>query len=194
MCNCDTEIWKDIKDFEGYYQISNLGNLRSIRSCHGNYQEKLRKPFKRKEGYVSTNLYKDKVNTYKLIHRLVAETFIKNPEDKATVNHIDGDKSNNCLCNLEWATPAENIAHAFDTGLATGDAFTKRVKGVKRKAATSKFHNVYLHAATGRWRAAIKIDKKQVGHKYFDTELEAAKHVNHLLTLHNITDRPFNKV
>jgi len=105
------EIWKDIKGYEGLYQISNLGNVKSL----FRYKKTL-KPFFRKQ-YFSVNLSKN--NNFKTftVHRLVAENFIINPENKLQVNHIDGNKLNNNIDNLEWNTAKENTNHALLLGL-----------------------------------------------------------------------------
>ena len=113
------EIWKDIKGFEGCYQISNKGRVKSLaRQCGTHYQqEKIRKLSLTKDGYVKVRLMsKDKDITAR-VHRLVAEAFIPNLENKPTVNHIDGNKENNCVENLEWATLEEQMQHAYDNNL-----------------------------------------------------------------------------
>jgi hypothetical protein len=104
------EIWKDILGFEGYYKISSLGRVKSLRSniilkqglSNGYYRVRL-----------SVN---NKQKTYK-IHRLVSIHFIDNKEGKPQVNHIDGNKKNNCTQNLEWCTNSENRIHAGKIGL-----------------------------------------------------------------------------
>ena len=123
----DKEIWKDIKGFEKRYQISNYGRVKSLskfvnnnpkNSSIGYYtKEKILKVFDNKNGYKLVKLYKNNKKYTKKVHRLVAEAFIPNLENKSQVNHIDGDKSNNCLDNLEWNTCKENINHAFNNNL-----------------------------------------------------------------------------
>lgn len=124
------ELWKDIKDFEGYYQVSNLGRVRSLtrtevyqRKDSSNLTTRVRQgrdliSKTDRYGYCVVHLRKDgAVNIYPTIHRLVAEAFIENPENKPTVNHKDCDKKNNLVCNLEWNTISENTKHASDNGL-----------------------------------------------------------------------------
>ena len=111
------EIWKDIPGYEGHYQISNHSNVRTL--CYLNKKNciKLLKPVKAKTGYLVVNLHKNNKATIKYVHRLVAEAFIPNPENKPHINHIDGNKSNPAINNLEWVTPSENQIHAYNLGL-----------------------------------------------------------------------------
>jgi hypothetical protein len=110
------EVWKNIIGFEGYYEISNLGEVRSIFYNKGKLNSKL-KQTNRNNGYMFVILYKNGVKHNKNIHRLVAESFILNPEKKEQVNHINGIKSDNKVENLEWNTMSENMIHAFKNGL-----------------------------------------------------------------------------
>lgn len=106
------EEWKDIKGYEGIYQVSNFGNIKSL---YG--KEHLIKPFPRPNGYLGIMLYKNGKTHPRSIHRIVAETFISNPEDKEQVNHINGIKTDNTTNNLEWCTRKENMAHSWKNGL-----------------------------------------------------------------------------
>lgn len=111
------EIWKDIKGYENRYAVSNLGRVKRLPNGKGINSKCLIKSTNRlnKDGYVMIVL----PNGERPLHRLVAETFIPNPENKETVNHIDGNKQNNCLTNLEWATRHEQLIHAYKLGLKT---------------------------------------------------------------------------
>ena len=113
------EEYRDIKGFEGMYQVSNLGRVRSLDriDCAGRKLRGAPIAFNVYKGYRGVWLNKDSKGTYRRIHRLVGETFIPNPEGKRTINHKDGDKSNNRVSNLEWATHTENSLHAFANGL-----------------------------------------------------------------------------
>lgn len=95
------EIWGDIKEFEGLYQVSTWGRVRSIRTG------KLLTKWYDKKGYCYVTISKQGKKVNKIVHRIVAETFIPNTENKPTVDHIDRDKDNNYVCNLRWATYEE---------------------------------------------------------------------------------------
>ena len=127
------EVWEELKtvtktrngvtikhDVSGRYMISNHGGVRSLdrkdsigRDWEG-IERKLRPD---KDGYLIVDLCKDGKYIYCKVHRLVAETFLDNPDNKKTVNHIDGVKSNNRVNNLEWATHTEQHKHAYANGL-----------------------------------------------------------------------------
>ena len=100
------EIWKDISGYEGLYQISNLGRVKSFPRNGTIKSERILNLFHTKDGYLFVCL-RNKGRSYPKIHRLVAEAFLDNPYNKETVNHIDGNKENNNVNNLEWATRSE---------------------------------------------------------------------------------------
>ena len=114
------EIWKDITGYEGIYQISNHGRVRRIwKKSRTNPEGKLKilKMSITGYGYYSLYLFKNGKRKQYTIHKLVAVEFIENPLNKPQVNHIDGNKINNHVDNLEWCTCSENIKHAYKTGL-----------------------------------------------------------------------------
>ena len=112
------EIWKDIRGFNGKYSLSNLGSVKN------NITDKNLKPMKNHNGYLVVHLWNRKKMSFR-IHRIVAEMFIPNSENKKTVNHINGIKTDNRVENLEWSTSSENIKHAFDCGLNKGNCGEK---------------------------------------------------------------------
>ncbi|WAX14850.1 DNA endonuclease [Enterococcus phage EF36P1] len=99
------EVWKDVAGYEGLYQVSNLGRVK--RATTG----KVLKGYKNTTEYLGVNLCKNGKHKTHKIHRLVAQAFIPNPENKPQVNHIDEDKTNNMASNLEWMTAKENSNH-----------------------------------------------------------------------------------
>lgn len=114
------EQWKNIIGYEEYYQISNIGNVRSkTRKVRNNEGERLIlgqsiRPFINGSGYLQVNLNKEGERTRPFIHKLVAEHFIENPRNLSEVNHIDHDKTNCHVDNLEWCTREENMNAMFD--------------------------------------------------------------------------------
>lgn len=121
------EIWKDVEGYEGLYQVSNKGRVKSWIKCNAHpYVPRILKGRISNKGYYTYHLG-DK--TLK-VHRLVANAFVPNPENKPQVNHIDGNKKNNHATNLEWVTNTENAAHAFRTGLKN----TKHLTAATSKA------------------------------------------------------------
>lgn len=111
----EKEVWKSIKGYPKY-QVSNLGRVKSL-SYMRTGREKVLSLKKTRCGYMTFWIYNKGLRQMKLVHRLVAEAFIPNPENKQHVNHINGDKMNNQTSNLEWCSQSENEKHAFLTGL-----------------------------------------------------------------------------
>lgn len=114
----EIEIWKPVVGYENNYAVSNLGRVkRTASGCGARVGHVLKANPRGDKGYLSVGLRKD--GNYKsfLVARIVALTFIHNPEDKPQVNHKDGNKTNNRVDNLEWATNGENAQHAYDLGL-----------------------------------------------------------------------------
>lgn len=110
------EIWKDIKNYEGCYQVSNLGRVRSLNYKQTKQLKELSYRVNYK-GYVDVHLSKNGKSKRVVVHRLVAQTFIPNPNALPQINHIDGNKQNNNTTNLEWCNNSENQKHAYKKGL-----------------------------------------------------------------------------
>lgn len=103
------EDWKDITGYEGLYQVSNFGRVKRLNT------NRILKSAKSKGGYPYIVLSKNGITSNKTIHRLVAKAFIPNPENKPEVNHIDENKTNNKVSNLNWMTRKENVNHGTRT-------------------------------------------------------------------------------
>lgn len=183
------EVWKPIPDYEDKYEISNLGNIRSITRkvrIHGNsfrtvHGKVLQQQINRK-GYSIISLSCKSIKTF-TVHQLVGITFIPGFIKGTELNHKDGNKQNNALDNLEVSNPSHNQLHAVRNGL-------------KPKTGKSRFNNVtYLNnpRAKKKWAGSIRYaGKSSYGWKTFDTEEEAAKYVDNLLDSIGDTERNRN--
>ena len=150
------EIWKDIKGYEGHYQISNLGNVKSIKK---NKELILCKSVGTSGYRINAFCLNSKLTTL-MIHRLVAEAFIGDAKGRQ-VNHIDGNKLNNDVSNLEYVSGRENIQKYYST----------RINKTKKLGAT-------YNKATRKWRSFIRVNGKQIYLGFFDTEIEASNAYN----------------
>ena len=103
----DNEFWKDVIGYEGLYQVSNLGRIKSVRN------DKIRLNDFSSNKYLRISLWKNGSGKKFQVHRLVAQAFIPNPENKPFINHKDGNKQNNHVENLEWCTSSENQKHRY---------------------------------------------------------------------------------
>lgn len=150
---------KEIKGFEGSYAISNKGRVKSLaRQCGTVFRkEKIRNLNFTHDGYLKLRLLQGEKDVTARVHRLVAEHFIPNPLNKETVNHIDGDKTNNIVENLEWATRKEQVQHSYDlnlkkpmSGELNGNAVLTNEEAKKIRNEYVKGSRVYGTVALGR--------------------------------------------
>lgn len=118
------EVWKDIEGYEGLYEISNLGNVKSLVNHNGVSREKILNPTIVK-GYKKVNLYKNKTSKIYAVHRLVAQAFLPNPHKLPCINHKDENKQNNVVINLEWCTNKYNTNY--------GTCIERRAKSKSKK-------------------------------------------------------------
>lgn len=165
-----TEEWREIKDGEGLYEVSNLGRVKRLAGkwSGGVHKERILKNCKGDVGYFVVGIsVKGRVKITR-VHRLVAEAFIDNPENKPMVNHKDGDKSNNCVENLEWATAKENAHHAFDTGLRNNDHYVKKVAQIKDGKILKTWRSI-IEASRGLDMSKSNISSCCTGRKYRHT-------------------------
>jgi hypothetical protein len=164
------ETWTTIAGYEEQYQVSNLGNVKSIdRYCMSRWgtpkriKGQMMKFFKSPQGYLQVLLCKNGKEKKFFIHRLVAMSFIDNPNNYPQVNHIDGNKSHNCIENLEWTTSQQNCHHALENklyvtakGSDAGNAKLTEdiVRDIRKQAANGIWHKT-LAAQYGVGRKAI---------------------------------------
>lgn len=128
------EVWKDIIGFKGYYQISNLGRLKSLKrsilrndGSYMNLRERILKPKIDKYGYITYSLTKGNLSKHLTAHRLVAYAFLNKVEGASQINHIDGNKMNNKPENIEWCNSCHNNREAVRLGLRGGKPYKVRV-------------------------------------------------------------------
>lgn len=154
------EIWRDIKGYEGLYQVSNLGNVRSLR-YRNTYEvrELFLKPHGR--GYLQVELHKNGDRKMFTVHRLVAMAFVDGYEENKVVNHIDENKQNNVSTNLEWVTASQNVLHSISHRRVVGPI--KRPNYPKFHARADKQPVVQMSLdgeLINHWESTIKVKEK----------------------------------
>lgn len=161
----NNEIWKDIEGYEGMYQVSNLGRVKSIKFR----KEKILKPGRDTYGYLHISLSKNGERKQYLIHRLVAQAFIANPDNLSMINHKDENPSNNRVENLEWCTAKYNNNYGTKIQRIAGKLskpvlqFTKDGKLVKEWKSTMDVERNLGYSkgnisscCTGRYKSAYR--------------------------------------
>ena len=152
------EVFRDITGYEGLYQVSNFGNVRSL-NYNKTGQVKLLNPGKTTNGYLIVGLCKEGNRKHRFVHRLVAQTFIENPDNLPEVNHIDEDKTNNVVSNLEWCDRKYNAN--YGTGQqrkAEAQRGVKRpyvVEALSKKVIQTTLDYVFLQ----EWESVSECDR-----------------------------------
>jgi hypothetical protein len=182
------EEWKPIPGFEKLYEASTFGRIRNSRG-------KIMKTYKINSGYHCLKFTVNNKRTSHLVHRLIAITFLGQFEIRPEVNHLDENKDNNSLSNLQWVTSSENKQHSMKTGTYNKIYTTRNSLGKKHLPnAHSKYHNVGWDKSRCKWTACIRHQGKNLERKRFNTEKEAALHVNYIIDKYGLLDRPKNIV
>lgn len=171
---CKEEIWKDVVGYEGLYVVSNLGVIKStaktvkFRGSVRGYPERYMKYTMHKKGYLTVGLCKNGKPTLYKVHRIVALSFIPNPNNNPMVNHKDGDKTNNRVANLEWATSRENTIHGWNNGLCKpfvgqNHGMAKLTNGQVLEIYKSEEKSTVLAKKYGlHWKTVSKIRKNKI--------------------------------
>lgn len=159
------EIWKDVIGYEGFYQVSNLGRVKSVDRYVNRGGQILRLKSvivkistNKVDGYNYVGLYMNGKGKTKRVHKLVAEAFIPNPGNKMYLDHIDMNKNNNRVDNIRWCTKSENQSN---------------IKSIQNT--TSKYKGVHWAKDRNKWRTEINLNGKRTRIGSFDSEELAAK-------------------
>lgn len=181
------EIWKPVENYDNVYWISNLGRVFNGR--------KLLKFYRINSGYLCIDFTVHRVKRKFLLHRLVASHFCDNSSGHPEVNHIDENKDNNTAVNLQWCTSSANKQHSMATGTYDKIYETKNSLGKKHLPDNpSHYFNVGFDKTRSKWTATIRHEGKNLERKRFDTEVQAALHVNYLIDKYQLFDRPKNVI
>ena len=170
------EIWKDVVGYEGYYEVSSLGNVRSVsrmvRSRGRGMRlspAKIRKQALSTKGYCQVGLSMNGVITTLSVHRLVAECFVLNTDsNKDQVNHIDGDKTNNIFHNLEWVNNSENALHAFKLGLRKPKGHSGIDVPERKRFVLSKRSEGYTNKEISEMLGVCAVTVSRIATDYFE--------------------------
>ena len=149
------ECWRSITGYVNY-QVSNIGRVRNADTG------RIFTPIDNGHGYFRVSLYRDRVKKLTLVHRLLAQEIVENLDNKQRVDHIDGNKSNNCVTNLRWVSASENNMNQRKTS----------------KHTSSKYKGVWWNCRKNKWASSIRKDHTRYHLGYFDNEKHAARVYN----------------
>lgn len=155
-----TEEWKPIEGFEGIYEVSNLGRVKSLKRITDEIHHipcKILKPTTNKDGYVRVGMRKNKKQFSKTVHRLVAEAFIPNPNNLPEVNHLDGNKQNNRAENLSWCTAKQNQKHSLEMGLRRASELNGGGVIHVTKEVNDKINKIVQETGLAKWEVTNKL-------------------------------------
>ncbi len=176
------EIWKDVPCFEGVYQASNLGRIRTVDrispTCYGSTRKLKGKVVAEnggKRGYLRVS---SRAHGVMFAHRLIAITWIPNPNNLPVINHIDGNKSNNNPLNLEWCTQPYNVRHGFNTGLTPRKTLLKGDESIAAKLTEVSVANIKRRLLDGE--RAVDLAKEYGVNKNTIGELKAGRSWGHV--------------
>jgi len=164
VIDIDGEIWKDVVGFEGFCMVSNIGRVKSLDRYYDSKRGCTRKVsshlygIRVEKGYDRVGICDEFGQKSYAVHRLVAEAFIPNPDNKPHVNHINSIRNDNRVENLEWVNHSENVTHGL----------------VSKSSKTSIYSGVSFISKEKKWKASITINKKQVYLGIFGSETDAA--------------------
>ena len=166
------EIWKDVEGYDGKYQVSNIGRVKSLWD-RGVKREKILSLQNHDAGYLRIVLSKDGIAKLYLVHRLVAEAFIDNPNNYEFVNHKDEDKKNNSVENLEWCTKSYNTIYYLNKKPERKIEYAKRLRDKKTNELLSRYTKKNLAHTNTRSVVQKSLDGNII--EVFDNAIEAFK-------------------
>jgi Tol biopolymer transport system component len=184
-----SEVWKDIKNYEGLYQVSNFGNVKSLdrivnKPSGVSYirKGKICKQSKSNLGYMTIGFTVNNQKINKYVHRLVAEAFITNTSNYPQVNHIDCDKTNNRINNLEWCTNSQNHIHASKNGLNKFHLYRVAYSGEQNTNSLLKKEQV------------LEIRQKYIPYKYSAKKLSKEYNVSESCITHILNNTSWKEI
>lgn len=186
----EQEIWKDVVGWEGHYQISNMGNVRIVKKTARKNTNRI--PSKDKDGYLGLYLHDNKRHEWKKIHRMVAETFIPNPENKPCIDHINTIRTDNRASNLRWCTILENARNPLSRihlsearkGKKATDATRQKMSAQRKGLNNGMFGR--RHTESTKAKMSIPIIQLTLDGQYV-AEYYGANHAHEITGIHRQT-------